>query len=186
MCWSGLSGEGALMESALLGLGPVNVARARHDLRTLAGLLPRDLDDPLGQLQALGDDVAAGFTIPRESAEVAETRARDGFSQPREEDPALFDVGRALIERRGDEWLVAGLVATIGQGVGWDVAVVAGGPSALVAHRECGPPLAISIAEEGRLVDVGDLPCGPQLRWRCPCELAAAIEARAALAEPAR
>ncbi len=34
---SGLKGEGALMGIGPLALGPVNVTRARHDLRTLAG-----------------------------------------------------------------------------------------------------------------------------------------------------
>ena len=165
MYCSGLGGEGALMEAELLALGPVNVARARHDLRTLAGLLPAGITDPLLQLHALGDSVAASFT----------TAPPD----ERGEDPATLDVGRVLLERHGDELLVAGLIAAIGQGAGWEVAVVASERRALVAHRRCGPPLALSIADEGRLIDTTDL-SGEEgtLMWHCPHEVAAALGAR--------
>lgn len=150
------------MEAELFALGPVNVARARHDLRTLASLLPSDLVDPLGQMQALGDRVAASFATPPAD------RPSD--------DPALLDVGRVLLERQGDELLVAALVAAIGQGAGWPVAVVASERRALVAHRRCGPPLALSIAHEGRLIDTTDL-VGEEgrLLWHCPHEVAAAL-----------
>ena len=161
---SGLKGEGALMESTLLALAPVTVARARHDLQTLAGLLPADVTDPLGQLQALGDRVAAAFTTPREWEE--------------DDDPALLDVGRVLLERHGDELLVAGVVAAIGQSAGWPVAVVASERRAFVAHRRCGPPLALSIADEGRLIDTSDLSGEGDLWWRCPHEVADALAAK--------
>lgn len=163
---TGLSGEAALMESTLLGLGPVNVARARHDLRTLAGLLPTGIADPLGQLQALGDHVAAAFTTPREWQDAA--------------DPALLDVGRVLIDRHGDELLVAAVVAAVGQGAGLAVGVVASERRALVAHRRCGPPLALSIADEGRLIDATDLSDEGDLWWRCPHEVGTALEAKRA------
>jgi hypothetical protein len=160
---SRITGEGALLESTLLALGPVNVARARHDLRTLAGLLPTDVEEPLEQLRALGDEVAASFTAP-------------GPGDP--PDPAHFDVGRVLLERHGDELVVAALVAAVGQGVGWDVAVVASERRALVAHRACGPPLVLSIAHEGRMLDANDLREGTDLWWRCPRELATLIGER--------
>ncbi|MBS1677256.1 MAG: hypothetical protein JST08_07715 [Actinobacteria bacterium] len=158
------TGEGALLESTLLALGPVNVARARHDLRTLAGLLPTGVEEPLEQLRALGDQVAASFTTPAPDAAP---------------DAAHLDVGRALLERHGDELVVAALVAAVGQGVGWDVAVVASERRALVGHRGCGGPLALSIAHEGRMLDANDLREGPDLRWRCPREVAALIADRA-------
>lgn len=158
-------GEGVLLESTLLGLGPVNLARARHDLRTLAGLLPSDVAEPLEQLRELGDRVAASFTVP------------EAGDPP---DPAHLDVGQVLLERRGDELVVAALVAAVGQGVGWDVAVVTSERRALVAHRVCGPPLVLSIAHEGRLVDANDLHEADDLWWRCPRELADLIGARAA------
>jgi hypothetical protein len=159
------SGEGALLESTLLSLGPVNSARARHDLRTLAGLLPAEVEEPLEQLRELGDHVAASFTTPA------------AHDLP---DPAHLDVGRVLLERHGDELLVASLVAAVGQGVGWDVAVVTSDDRALVAHRACGPPHVLSIAHEGRLLDATDLPQAGDLWWRCPRELATLIPARAA------
>lgn len=160
---SRITGEGALLESTLLALGPVNVARARHDLRTLAGLLPTDVEEPLEQLRALGDEVAASFTTP------------DPDEAP---DPAHFDVGRVLLERHGDELVVAALVAAVGQGVGWDVAVVTSERRALVAHRTCGPPQVLSIAHEGRMLDANDLREDTDLWWRCPRELATLIGER--------
>ena len=160
---SRITGEGALLESTLLGLGPVNVTRARHDLRTLAGLLPTEVEDPLEQLLALGEEVAASFTTP---------------GPDEAPDPADLDVGRVLLERHGDELLVASLVAAVGQGVGWDVAVVTSERRALVAHRVSGPPLVLSIAHEGRMVDANDLPEGGDLWWRCPRELAGLIGER--------
>jgi len=159
------TGEGALLESTLLALGPVNEARARHDLRTLAGLLPAGVEEPLEQLRALGDHVAASFTTPA-AHEVP--------------DPAHLDVGRVLLERHGDELVVASLVAAVGQGVGWDVAVVTSERRALVAHRVCGPPHALSIAHEGRMVDANDLHEADDLWWRCSRELAGLIDARTA------
>lgn len=163
---TGLSGEAALMESTLFGIGPLNVARARHDLRTLAGLLPAGIVDPLGQLQALGDHVAAAFTTPPPDRE--------------SDDPALFDVGRVLLERHGDELLVAALVAAVGQGAGLAVGVVASECRAFVAHRRCGPPLALSIADEGRLIDTRELSGEGDLWWHCPHEVAAALAERLA------
>lgn len=162
---SRITGEGALLESTLLSLGPVNLARARHDLRTLAGLLPTDVEEPLEQLLTLGDQVAASFTTP-DPGETA--------------DPAHLDVGRVLLERHGDELVVAALVAAVGQGVGWDVAVVTSEHRALVAHRVCGPPHVLSIAHEGRMLDANDLHESSDLWWRCPRELAGLIEARGA------
>lgn len=165
MACSRPTGEGVLLEATLLGLGPVNTSRARHDLRTLAGLLPTGVEGPLEQLRALGDRVAASFTTPA---------AGDA------PDPAHFDVGRVLLERHGDELVVASLVAAVGQGVGWDVAVVASERRALIAHRVCGPPLVLSIAHEGRMLDATDLHEETDLWWRCPYELAALIGARSA------
>ncbi len=94
-------------------------------------------------------------------------------------DAALLAAAGEL-ERRGDEVLVAALVAAVGQGVGWDVAVVASERRALVAHRVCGPPLALSIADEGRLIDAGDLREEADLWWRCPHEIAELIGRRSA------
>jgi hypothetical protein len=159
------TGEGALLESTLFSLGPVNAARARHDLRTLAGLLPSEVEEPLEQLRELGDRVAASFTLPAE------------HDLP---DPAHLDVGRVLLERHGDELMVASLVAAVGQGVGWDVAVVTSDDRALVAHRTCGPPHVLSIAHEGRMIDATDLHDPGDLWWRCPRELATLITARTA------
>ena len=154
-----------MLESTLLARGPVNLSRARHDLRTLAGLLPTGVEEPLEQLRELGDRVASSFTVP------------DAGDPP---DPAHLDVGRVLLERHGDELVVAGLIAAVGQGVGWDVAVVASERRALVAHRLCGPPLVLSIAHEGRMIDANDLGEADDLRWRCPRDLASLIDARAA------
>jgi len=74
--------RGSVTGVALLSLGPVNLVRARHDLRTLAGLLSDDVDEPLEQLRTLGDHIAASFTTP----------AADEAA-----DPAHLDVGRVLL-----------------------------------------------------------------------------------------
>lgn len=160
----GATGEGAVIEAELLGLGVGNPIRARHDLRTLAGQLLVGLDDPLEQLQNLGDRVGAAFTTPTVGQDL--------------KDPALLDVGRVLIDRHGDQLLVALIVATVGQNVGWDVAVVSSPKRALVAHRTCGPPLALAIADEGRLIDATDIASEGELRWCCPHEVGAQLRAR--------
>jgi hypothetical protein len=95
-------------------------------------------------------------------------------------DPDSLDVGRVLIERHGDQFLVAMIVATVGQSVGWDVAVVATPGRALVAHRVLGPPLVISIADQGRLIDARDIAYeGDDLWWCCPRDIARLVRVRA-------
>ena len=155
-----------MIEAELIALGAHNPARARHDLRTLAALLPSVLDDPFEQLETLGDRVGAAFTTP------------DVGDDP--EDPVLFNAGAALIDRHGDQLLVALIVAAVGQSVGWDVAVVTSPLRALVAHRVCGPPLALAIADQGRVIDATDIAHEGELRWCCPHEVARQIRARIA------
>lgn len=159
----GTASEALVIEAELFGLGVENPARARHDLRTLALSLPSELADPLAQLQALGDQVGAAFTTPEVDEECR--------------DPALLDVGRVLIERRGDQLLVALIVTAVGQSVGWDVAVVTSPKRALVASRACGPPFGLAIADAGRLIDANDITHEGDLSWRCPHEVADEVRA---------
>lgn len=152
------SGEATVIEAELLSLGVANPTRARHDLRTLAAQLPLELRDPLAQLQTLGDRVGAAFTTTEPGRQ--------------HNDPALLDVGRVLIDRHGDQLLVALIIAAVGQSVGWDVAVVTSPIRALVASRTCGPPMALAIAHEGRLIDATDVAHEGDLYWCCPHEVA--------------
>jgi hypothetical protein len=166
-------GEATILEAELLGLGRVNPVRARHDLRTLAAGLPVGIEDPLDQLMTLGDRVGAAFTTPPLALDDAERDAE-------EFDGRDVDVGRVLIERHGDQFVVAMIVAAVGQSVGWDVAVVATPQRALVAHRVCGPPLAMSVIDEGRLIDARDVAHEGDLWWCCPQDIARLIRIRAA------
>jgi len=152
-----------LLESTLLTMRPANHERMRHDLHTLAARLPDELDDPLGQLMALGEHVGAAFTTSRLDADPT---------------AAELDPERALIDRHGDPLLVAALLAAVGQRRGWKVAVIGSTRRALVGHTLCGPPLVISVTDQGRIVDAHDYAGEGDLFWRCPHEIAYALRAR--------
>jgi hypothetical protein len=159
-----VGGLPSLLESTLLTMRPTNEDRIRHDLATLAARLPDEVDDPLGQLMALGERVGAVFTTC-------------GVGESKGESP-LLDPDRALIERHGDPLLVAALVTAVGQRRGWSVAVVASDRRALVAHPRCGPPFALSVTDQGRIVDAHDYAAEGDLLWRCPHEIAYSLKAR--------
>ncbi|HVW46740.1 MAG TPA: hypothetical protein VHA76_06790 [Solirubrobacterales bacterium] len=152
-----------LLESTLLTMRPANHERMRHDLRTLAARLPDEAEDPLGRLMALGERVGAAFTTTPLDAAAAE---------------AELDPERVLTLRHGDPLLVAALVAAVGQRRGWSVAVIGSTRRALVGHTLCGPPFVISVTDGGRVVDAHDYAGEGDLFWRCPHEIAYALEAR--------
>jgi hypothetical protein len=154
----------SLLESTLLTIGSSNHERMRHDLATLTARLPEDVEDPLDQLLELGYRVGSEFT----------TSSTD-------EAPCasfLLDPERTLLTRHGDELLVAALVAAIGQRRGWEVDVICSRRRALIGHRRQGPPLVISPAHEGRVVDATDFCDEGDLWWRCPHEVAYALSQR--------
>ncbi|MFT3864948.1 MAG: hypothetical protein QM729_11805 [Solirubrobacterales bacterium] len=159
-----VGGLPTLLESTLLTMCPANHERMRHDLKTLANRLPGEVDDPLGQLMALGEHVGAAFTTSA-AGEAAG-------------DSPLLDPERALIERHGDPLLVAALVAAVGQRRGWPVAVVSSDRRALVGHPRCAQPFALSVTDGGRVVDAHDYAGEGDIWWRCPHEIAYALESR--------
>jgi hypothetical protein len=143
---------------------PANEERMRHDLTTLAARLPDEVDDPIAQLSMLGERVGADFTTSAIGAAAG--------------DSPLLDPERVLIERHGDPLLVAALVTAVGQRRHWPVAVVTSERRALVAHQLCGPPLVLSVTAEGRIVDAHDYAAEGDILWRCPHEIAHALESR--------
>jgi hypothetical protein len=153
-----------LLESTLLTMRLANEERMRHDLTTLAARLPDGVDDPIAQLAMLGERVGGAFT----TSAIGEAAG----------DSPLLDPERALIERHGDPLLVAALVTAVGQRRHWPVAVVSSDRRALVAHQLCGPPLVLSASDEGRIVDAHDYAGEGDLLWRCPHEIAHALESR--------
>jgi hypothetical protein len=153
-----------LLESTLLTMRPANQERMRHDLTTLAARLPEDAEDPIAQLALLGERVGAAFT----TSAIGEAKG----------DSPLLDPERALIERHGDPLLVAALVTAVGQRRHWPVAVVTSERRALVAHQLCGPPLVLSVGDEGRIIDAQDYAGEGDIFWRCPHEIAHALESR--------
>lgn len=153
-----------LLESTLLTMRPANEERMRHDLATLAARLPAEVDDPIAQLSMLGELVGADFT----TSAIGEAAG----------DSPLLDPERALIERHGDPLLVAALVTAVGQRHHWPVAVVTSERRALVAHQLCGPPFVLSVTDGGRIVDAHDYATEGDILWRCPHEIAHALESR--------
>lgn len=154
----------SLLESTLLTMRPANHERMRHDLQTLAGRLPDEVDDPLAQLWALGDHVGAAFT----TSEPGEA----------EGDSPLLDPERTLLERHGDPLLVAALITAVGQRRGWPVAVLTSDRRAMIGHSLCGPPLVLSPTDGSRLVDAQAFTGEGDIWWRCPHEVAYALESR--------
>jgi len=158
------TGLPTLLESTLLTMRPANHERMRHDLATLSARLPDEVDDPLGQLMALGEHVGAAFTT-------------SGVGEAKGDSP-LLDPERVLTRRHGDPLLVAALVTAVGHRRGWSVAVVASDRRALVAHSRSGPPFALSVSDQGRIVDAHDYAGEGDIWWRCPHEIAYAVESR--------
>jgi hypothetical protein len=153
-----------LLESTLLTMRPANEERMRHDLTTLAARLPDEVDDPIAQLSMLGERVGADFT----TSAIGEATG----------DSPLLDPEQALTRRHGDPLLVAALVTAVGQRHHWPVAVVTSERRALVAHQLCGPPFVLSVTDEGRIVDAHDYAEEGDILWRCPHEIAHALESR--------
>jgi hypothetical protein len=154
-----------LLESTLLTMRPANEERMRHDLTTtLTARLPDEVDDPIAQLSMLGERVGADFT----TSAIGEAAG----------DSPLLDPERALTRRHGDPLLIAALVTAVGQRHHWPVAVVTSERRALVAHQLCGPPFVLSVTDEGRIVDAHDYAEEGDILWRCPHEIAHALESR--------
>jgi Transglutaminase-like superfamily len=153
-----------MLESTLLTLRPANHERMRHDLATLTARLPEDVTDPIDQMLELGYHVGSDFT----TSETAEA----------DSDSSLLDPEPTLLRRHGDELVVAALVAAVGQRRGWEVEVICSDRRALIGHRRQGPPLVISPAHQGRVVDATDFASEGDIWWRCPHEVAYAVSRR--------
>jgi hypothetical protein len=148
----------ALLHALARELGGRAAAASEERMARLAARLDGISRDPVAQIAGLARRVGGTFAV-----------VPDALRRP-DHDDLRPDV--VLASRRGDELVIAMLVAAVAHRRGWDVDVVTSNRHAFVAHRECPWPLFVGPLEPGRVVDGRDLDDG-DLRWRCPHELSA-------------
>jgi hypothetical protein len=148
----------ALLHALARELGGGAVENAEERMGRLAARLDGISRDPVAQIAGLARRVGGTFTVVNDSLRRAD------------HDDLRPDV--VLATRRGDELVIAMLVAAVAHRRGWDVDVVTGRHHAFVAHRSSPWPLFVGPLEPGRVVDGRELDDG-ELRWRCPHELSA-------------